>query len=71
MKIDKTLNHVTNIISISLIIAGLIVGSSLVITTKVEPTLWGYPNLWIINTECYYGTSSDYIKLGIIAQRKR
>lgn len=71
VKIDKTLNHVTNIISISLIIAGLIVGSSLVITTKVEPTLWGYPVLGIIGYLASAIMGLVLIISIVIAQRKR
>ncbi|MBP2027628.1 ubiquinone biosynthesis protein [Acetoanaerobium pronyense] len=48
MNLEKSVNHMTNLISMSLIISALLMGSSLVITTKIEPTIWGYPVLGIL-----------------------
>jgi ubiquinone biosynthesis protein len=37
-----------NRLTVGVITAALIIGSSLIITTGVEPLLWGYPSLGII-----------------------
>lgn len=46
--LEKEINNMTNKLSISLIISSTIVGSSLVITTKIGPRVNGYPLLGIV-----------------------
>jgi ubiquinone biosynthesis protein len=46
--LEDSLNAASNRLSAAVIIAALIVGSSLVITTRVEPLLAGFPALGII-----------------------
>ncbi len=46
--LEKEINNMTNKLSISLIISSTIVGSSLVITTKIGYSVYGYPLLGII-----------------------
>ena len=44
----KTLEGVSNRLTFGIIIAALIIGSSMIITTGVKPLLWGFPALGII-----------------------
>ncbi|OPJ56771.1 ABC1 kinase family protein [Alkalithermobacter paradoxus] len=46
--LEKAINNMTNKLSISLIISSLLVGSSLVITTNMGPTIKGYPLVGIV-----------------------
>lgn len=46
--LDESINSATNRLTLAIIIAALIVGSSLIVTTKIEPHLLGYPALGII-----------------------
>lgn len=44
----RTLDSISNRLTLGLIIAAMIIGSSMIITTGVEPFLFGYPALGII-----------------------
>lgn len=44
----QTLESVSNRLTFAIIIAALIIGSSMIITTGVRPLLWGFPALGII-----------------------
>jgi ubiquinone biosynthesis protein len=44
----NTLESVSNRLTFGIIIAALIIGSSMIITTGVKPLLWGFPALGII-----------------------
>lgn len=44
----NTIHHAFSRLSLAVIIASLIVGSSLVINTGVEPLLWGYPAIGLV-----------------------
>ncbi|MEJ5363691.1 MAG: AarF/UbiB family protein [Desulfosoma sp.] len=44
----RTLDSISNRLTLGLIIAAMIIGSSMIITTGVEPSLFGYPALGII-----------------------
>jgi ubiquinone biosynthesis protein len=46
--LENTFNASMNRLTVGIIIASLIIGSSLVITTGVKPLLWGYPVLGIL-----------------------
>lgn len=46
--LDDALKTASNRITLGVVIAALLVGSSLVITTRIEPYLFGYPALGII-----------------------
>jgi ubiquinone biosynthesis protein len=46
--LNNTLETISNRISFAIIIAALIVGSSMIITTGVKPLLFGYPALGVI-----------------------
>ena len=46
--LQDTFRHSLNRLTVGVITAALIIGSSLIITTGVEPLLWGYPSLGII-----------------------
>lgn len=47
-KLDESLRIAANRIALGVIIGSLIIGSSLLVTTRIEPTLFGYPALGII-----------------------
>ena len=44
----RTLDNASNRLTLGLIIAAMIIGSSMIITTGVKPFLFGYPALGII-----------------------
>lgn len=44
----KTLENVADRLTVGLIVAGMIIGSSMIITTGVKPFLFGYPALGVI-----------------------
>lgn len=44
----NTIHHAFSRLSLAVIIAALIIGSSLVINTGVEPLLWGYPAIGLV-----------------------
>ena len=46
--LDDALKTASNRITLGVIIAALLVGSSLIVTTKIEPYLFGYPALGIV-----------------------
>jgi ubiquinone biosynthesis protein len=46
--IDDAINSASNRLTLAIIIAALLVGSSLIITTRIEPHLFGHPALGII-----------------------
>jgi ubiquinone biosynthesis protein len=46
--LNNTLERISNRVTFGIIIAALIVGSSMIITTGVEPLLFGYPALGVI-----------------------
>jgi ubiquinone biosynthesis protein len=46
--LDDALKTASNRITLGVVIAALLVGSSLIVTTKIEPYLFGYPALGII-----------------------
>lgn len=45
---SDTIHHAFSRLSLAVIIASLIIGSSVVITTGIQPLLWGYPAIGII-----------------------
>jgi ubiquinone biosynthesis protein len=47
-KLDDAVNDASNKMTVGMIIASLIIGSSLIVTTRVPPLLFGYPALGII-----------------------
>jgi ubiquinone biosynthesis protein len=47
-KLDDSVNDASNKLTVGIIIASLIIGSSLIVTTRVEPLLFGYPALGIV-----------------------
>ena len=47
-ELDDALKTASNRITLGVVIAALLVGSSLIVTTKIEPYLFGYPALGII-----------------------
>jgi ubiquinone biosynthesis protein len=46
--LDDSINDASNKLTLSVIIGSLIIGSSLIVTTGIEPHLFGYPVLGII-----------------------
>lgn len=44
----QTMNHIANRLTLGLITAAMIIGSSMIITTGVEPLLFGYPALGLV-----------------------
>ncbi len=46
--LEETFNASMNRLTVGIIVGSLIIGSSLVITTGVEPLLWGYPMIGIL-----------------------
>ncbi|OPZ71236.1 MAG: hypothetical protein BWY82_01788 [Verrucomicrobia bacterium ADurb.Bin474] len=46
--LNRTLNRSANRLVLAIIIGALIMGSSMVITTGVQPLLWGFPALGIL-----------------------
>lgn len=46
--LEKTLSTSANRLVMALIIGALIIGSSMIITTGVQPFIWGYPSIGII-----------------------
>ncbi|MFW6315271.1 MAG: ABC transporter, partial [Desulfohalobiaceae bacterium] len=44
----QTLSHIANRITLGLITAAMIISSSMIITTGVEPLLFGYPALGLV-----------------------
>jgi ubiquinone biosynthesis protein len=47
-KLDDSVNDASNKMTVGIIIASLIIGSSLIVTTRVPPLLFGYPALGIV-----------------------
>jgi ubiquinone biosynthesis protein len=47
-ELDDALKTASNRITLGVVIAALLVGSSLIVTTKIEPYLFGYPALGIV-----------------------
>ena len=46
--LQKSLDHLSNRLSFSIILASLIIGSSMIITTGVKPLIFGYPAIGIV-----------------------
>jgi ubiquinone biosynthesis protein len=46
--LNNTLESISNRVTFGIILAALIVGSSMIITTGVEPLLFGFPALGVI-----------------------
>ncbi len=44
----QTLDHITNRLTLGIVTAAMIIGSSMIITTGVEPFIFGYPALGLI-----------------------
>ncbi len=44
----KTLDRITNRLTLALLTAAMILGSSIIITTKIPPLLFGYPLIGLI-----------------------
>jgi ubiquinone biosynthesis protein len=65
----NTLDNVTNRLSLSMIIAAMIVGSSMIITTGVKPLLFGLPALGVIGYSIS-GLVGLWLILSIIRGRK-
>jgi len=64
-RLGNQIGHAFNRLSVAVIIAALIVGSSLVITTGVEPKLFGYPLLGVLGYVFSFGLGI-YIVIGIL-----
>lgn len=47
-RLDNSINDASNKMTVGVIIASLIIGSSLIVTTRVPPLLFGYPALGIV-----------------------
>ncbi|MDP0498927.1 MAG: AarF/UbiB family protein [Verrucomicrobiota bacterium JB022] len=67
-QLGNQIGHAFNRLSVAVIIAALIVGSSLVITTGVEPKLFGYPLLGVLGYLFSFGLGI-YIVIGILRGR--
>ena len=46
--LQKSLDNVSNRLSFSIILASLIIGSSMIITTGVKPLIFGYPVIGLV-----------------------
>ena len=46
--LQKSIDHLSNRLSFSIILASLIIGSSMIITTGVKPLIFGYPAIGIV-----------------------
>ena len=46
--LQKSLDHVSNRLSFSIIVASLIIGSSMIITTGIKPLIFGYPAIGLV-----------------------
>jgi len=46
--LEETFNASMNRLTVGIIIGSLLIGSSLIITTGVEPLLWGFPAIGIV-----------------------
>ena len=67
--IRNTLENITNRLTFGIIIAALIIGSSMIITTGVEPLLFGFPALGIIGY-VVSGVLGLWLIFNIIRSRK-
>jgi ubiquinone biosynthesis protein len=65
----NTLDNITNRLSYAIIIAAMIVGSSMIITTGVKPLLFGFPALGVIGY-LISGLIGLWLILNIIRGRK-
>jgi ubiquinone biosynthesis protein len=65
----ETLDNVTNRLSFAIIIAAMIVGSSMIITTGVKPLLFGFPAIGVIGY-LISGLAGLWLILNIIRGRK-
>ncbi len=67
-EIEYTISSVVNRLSLSLLTAAIIIGSSMIITTGVKPLLFGYPLIGIVGylISAFFGT---WIIINIIRRR--
>ncbi len=65
----KTLDNITSRLTFGIIIAAMIIGSSMIITTGVKPFLFGFPALGVIGYLCS-GLLGVWLLVDIIRQRK-
>lgn len=65
----RTLNNMSNRLTLGIIIAAMIIGSSMIITTGVEPHLMGYPLLGILGY-LFSGVLGLWLIFNIIRTRK-
>ncbi len=67
--LQKTLDRITNRLVLGLLTASLIIGSSMIITTKIPPLLFGYPALGLIGY-IFSAFLGGWIILDIIRKKK-
>lgn len=67
--LQKTLDRITNRMVLGLITASLIIGSSMIITTKIPPLLFGYPAMGLIGY-VFSAFLGGWIIFDIIRKRK-
>ena len=65
----KTLDNITSRLTFGIIIAAMIVGSSMIITTGVRPLLFGFPVLGVIGY-LFSGLLGIWLLINIIRKRK-
>jgi ubiquinone biosynthesis protein len=65
----KTLDNITSRLTFGIIIAAMIVGSSMIITTGVRPLLFGFPALGVIGY-LFSGLLGIWLLIDIIRKRK-
>ena len=65
----RTLNQVTNRLTLALVTASMIIGSSMVITTGVKPLIFGYPALGLIGY-LLSGLFGCWLIIDILRRRK-
>jgi ubiquinone biosynthesis protein len=66
----NTIHHAFSRLSVAVIIGALIVGSSLVINTGVEPLLWGYPAIGLVGY-LLSGTMGAYVAFDILRSGRK
>jgi ubiquinone biosynthesis protein len=66
----NTIHHAFSRLSLAVIIGALIVGSSLVINTGVEPLLWGYPAIGLVGY-LLSGTMGAYVAFDILRSGRK
>jgi ubiquinone biosynthesis protein len=67
--LTNTLDNITNRLTFGIIIAAMIIGSSMIITTGIGPLLFGFPALGVIGY-LISGLLGLWLVFNIIRQRK-